>query len=39
MSISRDKGLNDIRKLQEFSGIISGLRYKRDKVIGPIKIN
>jgi len=30
--------LKDIRKLQEFSGIISGLRHKKDKGIGPIKI-
>jgi hypothetical protein len=29
--------LKDIRKLQEFSGIISGLRQKTDKGIGPIK--
>jgi hypothetical protein len=30
--------LKDIRKLQEFLGIISGLRYKSDKGIDPIKI-
>jgi hypothetical protein len=29
--------LEDIRELQEFSGIISGLRQKTDKGIGPIK--
>ena len=30
--------LKDIRKLQEFLGILSGLRYKSDKGIGPIEI-
>jgi hypothetical protein len=30
--------LKDIGTLQEFSGIISGFRYKSDKGIGPIKI-
>jgi len=30
--------LKDIRKLQEFAGIISGLTHKNDKGTGPIKI-